>query len=317
MWSAAYGLIALAVVAFVVHYAALHTPDLASVNLADQLYRAKKWLADSLTSLPRTDRNIHFAVSSGNIVKVRVVNVAASGRSFPVQLPIGYKLTKSGGNLLYELYLNVTSCKPTALQGGAAATLYAVELRHSLDQLPWLEVYAAVPRNPSQYYSWLYNYYAAWGRPPAVGLDPRVGADADAGLVDYVKAEWAARPQRHQRRNDALRRRAAVCAVHTGCGLPPRSPTGLSLALARCCRNLRFFPRSPLATMSRLLLAIAVLLLLATVAAAGATLTCTVESSYTVDTTDDISVSFDFTSIAPVFPDKGIRFADNLIYSPV
>jgi hypothetical protein len=57
-------------------------------------------------------------------------------------------------------------------------------------------------------------------------------------------------------------------------------------------------------------------LLLAVVAAAGATLTCTVESSYTVDTTDDISVSFDFTSIAPVFPDKGIRFTDNLIYSP-
>jgi hypothetical protein len=42
-------------------------------------------------------------------------------------------------------------------------------------------------------------------------------------------------------------------------------------------------------------------LLLAVVAAANATLTCTVESSYTVDTTDDISVSFEFTSIAPVF----------------
>jgi hypothetical protein len=58
--------------------------------------------------------------------------------------------------------------------------------------------------------------------------------------------------------------------------------------------------------MSRLLLAIAVLLLLATVAAANATLTCTVESSYTVDTTDDISVSFDFTSIAPVFSGSGL-----------
>ncbi|MFZ8842334.1 MAG: hypothetical protein ACO2PM_26075, partial [Pyrobaculum sp.] len=41
-------------------------------------------------------------------------------------------------------------------------------------------------------------------------------------------------------------------------------------------------------------------LLLAVVAAAGATLTCTVESSTTVDTTDDISVSFYFTSMAPV-----------------
>ncbi len=58
-------------------------------------------------------------------------------------------------------------------------------------------------------------------------------------------------------------------------------------------------------------------LLLAVIAAAGnVTLTCTVTWSYTVDTTGDISVSFDFESIAPVFPDKGIRFTDNLIYSP-
>jgi hypothetical protein len=191
MWSAAYGLVALAVVAFVVHYAVLHTPDVASVNLADQLYHAKKWLAESLTSLPRTDRRTHFVVST-NIVKVRVADVTASGRTFPVQLPTGYKLSKSGSNLLYELYLNVTSCRPIALQGGAAATLYEIELRHSLDPLPWLEVYAAVPREPSQYYSWLYGYYTAWGRPPAAGLDPRVGADADAGFVELVKAEWAA-----------------------------------------------------------------------------------------------------------------------------
>jgi hypothetical protein len=190
MWSAAYGLIALAVVAFVVHYAALHTPDLASVNLADQLYNAKKWLADNLTSLPRTDRRVHFAVGT-NIVKVRVVNVTASGRTFPVQLPISYKLAKSDSNLLYELYLNVISCRPIALQGGAGATLYVVELRHSITQLPWLEVYAAVPRDAARYYSWLYEQYAARGRPPAVGLDPRVGADADAGLVELVKAEWA------------------------------------------------------------------------------------------------------------------------------
>jgi hypothetical protein len=190
MWSAAYGLIALAVVAFVVHYAALHTPDFASVNLADQLYHAKKWLADNLPSLPRTNNPAYF-VASSNTVKVRVVNVTVSGRTFPVQLPTGYKLTKSGNNLLYELYLNIILCKPAALQGGAAAMLYVVELKHSVSQLPWLEVYAAVPRNVTQYYSWLHNYYAAWGRPPAVGLDPVVGADVNTGLVELAKAEWA------------------------------------------------------------------------------------------------------------------------------
>jgi hypothetical protein len=190
MWSAAYGLIALAVVAFVVLYAAAHAPSFKTVNLADQLYNAKKRLADTLTSLPRTDNPAHLATNV-NVVRVRTVNVAASGRTFPVQLPVSYRLSAREDNLLYELYLNVFSCRPVALQGGAAATLYVVVLRHSLSQLPWLEVYAAVPRDATKYYSWLYEQYAASGRPPAAGLDPRVGADADAGLVDYVKAEWA------------------------------------------------------------------------------------------------------------------------------
>ncbi len=188
MWSAAYGLITLAVVAFVVLYAAAHTPSFKIVNLADQLYNAKKRLADSLTTLPRTDNPTHFATNV-NVVRVRTANVTASGRTFPVQLPTSYKLSARENNLLYELYLNVISCRFVVLRGGAAATLYVVELRHSLDQLPWLEVYAAVPRNATQYYNWLYNLYTAWGRPPAVGLTPRVGADA--GLVELVKAEWA------------------------------------------------------------------------------------------------------------------------------
>jgi hypothetical protein len=186
MWSAAYGLIALAVVAFVVLYAAAHAPNFKTVNLADQLYNAKKRLADGLTSLPRTDNPTNFAANV-NVVRVRTASVAASGRTFPVQFPISYKLSARGDNLLYELYLNVISCRPAALQGGAGATLYVVELRHSITQLPWLEVYAAVPRNATEYYSVLYNLY----RRPTVGLDPRVGADADIGLVNYVKAEWA------------------------------------------------------------------------------------------------------------------------------
>ncbi len=190
MWSAAYGLIALAVVAFVVLYAAAHTPNFATMNLADQLYNAKKRLADSLTSLPRTDNPTDFATNV-NVVRVKAANVTASGRTFSVQLPTSYKLSARENNLLYELYLNVISCRNATLQGGAAATLYVVELKHSLSQLPWLEVYAAVPRDPSQYYDWLYNLYTTWGRPPAAGLDPRVGADADAGLVELVKAEWA------------------------------------------------------------------------------------------------------------------------------
>jgi len=195
MWSLAYGLIALAVVAFVVLYAAVHTPSFKTVNLADQLYGAKKWLAGNLPSFPKVDKTSRFRVFV-NVVRVAKANATAYDYrtrqwvTFPVHLPVGYRLERAGENVVYQVYLNVTRCRNAALQGGTATKLYEIELRHSLDQLPWLEVYAAVPRNLTQYYSWLYGYYAAWGRPPAVGLTPGVGADEE--FVELVKAEWAA-----------------------------------------------------------------------------------------------------------------------------
>ena len=196
MWSLAYGLIALAVVAFVVLYAAAHAPSIKTANLADQLYGAKKWLASNLPSLPKVDSTPRFRTSV-NVVRVAEANAAAydyrtrQWTTFPVHLPVGYRLERAGENVVYQIYLNVARCRYTALPRGEPAVLYEIELKHSLDPLPWLDVYAAVPRNLTQYYGWLYGYYAAWGRPPAAGLDPRIGADADVGLVDYVKAEWA------------------------------------------------------------------------------------------------------------------------------
>jgi hypothetical protein len=196
MWSLAYGLIALAVVVFVVLYAAAHTPSAVSVNLADQLYGAKKWIAEYLPSFPRVDATPRFRTSV-NVVKVAKANATAYDYGtrrwvvFPVYMPVGYRLERAGENVVYQIYLNVMRCIYTALPRGEPAVLYEIELRHSLDQLPWLDVYAAVPHNLTQYYSWLHSY-TAWGRPPAVGLDPKVGADVDVGLVEYVKAEWAA-----------------------------------------------------------------------------------------------------------------------------
>ncbi len=58
---------------------------------------------------------------------------------------------------------------------------------------------------------------------------------------------------------------------------------------------------------------LAVLLLAVAVLAGNVTLTCTKESSYTVDTTGSISVSFDFWSIAPVFSGSG-RIGHTLSY---
>jgi len=180
MWSTAYGLIALAVVAFVVLYAASHAPSFASVNLADQLYYAKSQLESNLPSLPRTDKPAYFRVYS-NIVRIEVANATYGNHSFPVELPLGYRLAAREENLLYEIYLDVESCRPVSLQGGGAAVLYAVELRQSVDVLPWLAVYYA-DVNAAAYYGQLYSLYRAWGRPPAVGLD--LGAPLS-------KAEWA------------------------------------------------------------------------------------------------------------------------------
>jgi hypothetical protein len=196
MWSLAYGLIALAVVAFVVLYAAAHTPNFKTVNLADQLYGAKERLASNLPSFPRVDITSRFRVFV-NVVRVSRANataydyVARQWVVFPVYLPVGYRLERAGENVVYQIYLNVTRCRYTALPRGEPAVLYEIELRHSLDLLPWLDVYAAVPHNLTQYYSWLHSYYAAHRRPPALGLDSWVGEDVYFGLVELVKAEWA------------------------------------------------------------------------------------------------------------------------------
>jgi len=194
MWSLAYGLIALAVVAFVVLYAAAHTPSVVSVNLADQLYSAKGWLASNLPSFPKVELTSRFRTSVNVVRVVRISATAYDYRTrqwvtFPIYLPVGYRLEREGSNVVYQIYINVTRCRNATLPRGEPAVLYEIELKHSLDPLPWLDVYAAVLHNLTQYYSWLHSYYTAWGRPPAVGLDPIVGADA--GFVELVKAEWA------------------------------------------------------------------------------------------------------------------------------
>jgi hypothetical protein len=192
MWSLAYGLIALAVVAFVVLYAAAHAPNFTTVNLADQPYGAKKWIAEYLPSFPKVDATSRFRVFV-NVVRVARANATAYDygtrqcTTFPVYLPVGYRLERAGENVIYQIYLNVTRCRYTALPRGEPAVLYEIELKHSLDQLPRLEVYAAVPHNLTQYYSWLHSYYTAWRRPPALGLTPRVGADE--AFMELAKAE--------------------------------------------------------------------------------------------------------------------------------
>ncbi len=189
MWSAAYGLIALAVVAFVVLYAAAHAPSFKTVNLADQTYNAKKWLAQHLPSVFKVYERDRFRDHT-NVAWVQRSWAEAYGRQFPVLLPLGYRLERTEGNVAYQIHLEV-SCRYAALPRGGPVVFYEIELMHSLDPLPWLSVYAAVPRDPTRYYSWLYEQYVTQRRMPTVGLTPRVGADVDAGLVEWTKVEWA------------------------------------------------------------------------------------------------------------------------------
>jgi hypothetical protein len=184
MWSVAYGLVALAVVAFVALYAAAHAPSFATVNLADQVYDAKKWLAQHLPSVFKVYERERFR-SHTNVAWVQWAY------DFPAHLPQVYRLERARGDVIYQIHLEVASCRYVALPRGGPVVLYEVELMHSLDQLPWLEVYAAVPRNATEYYSWLYSLYRTRREPPTVGLQPRVGADVDAGLVEWTKVEWA------------------------------------------------------------------------------------------------------------------------------
>jgi hypothetical protein len=174
MWSATYGLIALAVVAFVLLYAGIHAAVPVAVNLADQLYDAKSRLAGKLPSLPRTTDP-----SAVNAVLVDMVTIGNS----TLFLPLGYRLSAEGRNVLYQVYLNVTRCIPAVTARGEPAVLYEIEMKHSLDILPWVEVYAAVPNNITHYLQVLLSH----GRPLALGLDPSVGADAEWG-VEWVRA---------------------------------------------------------------------------------------------------------------------------------
>jgi len=195
MWTLAYGLIALAVMAFVVLYAATHAPAPAAVDLADQLYHAKRWLAQNLPLLPRTEKETHLLVYD-NAVMVRITNATAYDpverrwTTYPVALPLAYRLDREERNIVYQLFLNVTICRGIVASWGEPTVLYVIEVRHSLDYLPWVETYAAVAENTTAYYNGLYGYYKAWGRPVAVGLDPDIGADRDLG-VRLVRAVHA------------------------------------------------------------------------------------------------------------------------------
>jgi len=152
MWSTAFGLVALAVVLFVATYAALHTPTLATVNIADQLYAAKTAL-NRLDAFDAYANYSAFQNATPNAVLVKDVVVCPPGLGKPlaVAVPAGYKLSSEGRNVRYQLYVHLASCRNVTTPWDEPAVLYEVELLHSLDFLPWLDVVAVPVENLTQY----------------------------------------------------------------------------------------------------------------------------------------------------------------------
>jgi len=152
MWSTAFGLVALAVVLFVATYAALHTPTLATVNIADRLYAAKTAL-NRLDAFNAYANYSAFQNATPNAILVKDVAVCSPGLGKPlaVAVPVGYKLSSESRNIQYQLYIHLASCRNATTPWGELAALYEVELRHSLDFLPWLDVVATPVENLTQH----------------------------------------------------------------------------------------------------------------------------------------------------------------------
>ncbi|RFA95810.1 hypothetical protein [Pyrobaculum aerophilum] len=178
MWSLAYGLIALAVVAFVVMYATLHFSKPASINLADDLYAAKRKALDVFY----TDSLAVFKRNSGVAYYVNVTAYDPATRKYvELGMPVAYRLQGEASYYIYSLALNATCRLYAAKAYGEPAVLYAVEIEYPLDPAPWLEVYAVVPK----YANWTSYFY------PGAVLTTEI-VDWNIGhLFDAVKAEWA------------------------------------------------------------------------------------------------------------------------------
>lgn len=176
MWSLAYGLVALALAAFVLMYAALHAPSLASEDIADQLYHAKK-------AHLREVRSLYALALVENSVYVKVVN-ASFIPPYPVKIQLGYSLwgRGRGGDVLFHMYAVVRRCRQAVSASGSPGLLLEADVRH-LAEVPWLEVYAVVPRNGSELWRRLYLDWLRGGEPPSVLSHPE--------LLERAKAEWA------------------------------------------------------------------------------------------------------------------------------
>ncbi|MFN3803524.1 MAG: hypothetical protein ACK4SY_00500 [Pyrobaculum sp.] len=140
MWAVAYGVIALALTSLVAILAVVHSPQVAFINTAEELYLAKAKFRD-LHLLNKTD-DINVFRSGFNITLVKPLSAGSPQAGGNV--PVGYRLRGEGRYVTYQLHLEVVRCIEALKPSGEPAVLYEISLVHSVDFLPWLETLAYV-----------------------------------------------------------------------------------------------------------------------------------------------------------------------------
>lgn len=186
MWSFAYGLIALAVAAFVLTYAALHAPYFAPANIADQLYSAKLKAFAAVKNGARWES----PEPPVNSTYVKVV-YAQVPEPFPLAVPVAYRTAGREANVHYEVYAAVAECREVVTRSGQVAKFFVVVLSHPLE-MPWIEAYGLAVTNMSYYY----QLYREAGKPPLLAVDDpgfknATTADAKWKYAQLTRAEWA------------------------------------------------------------------------------------------------------------------------------
>lgn len=131
MWALAFAVIAIALVAFAYAYAALHTAPWIPLKTAEDLYWAK--------------RAINYTVTEEVGAFYGTWNVSLVYRLGNYVVPVAYRVSSRAGNAAYRLYIAVKSCRAAVDRSGRPVTIYTAELAHSVDPIPWLEIYAAWP----------------------------------------------------------------------------------------------------------------------------------------------------------------------------
>lgn len=128
MWSLGFALVAAALVSFVILYSYAHTVPWTPLRTAESLYWAKRAVNYTVTS------DLHVYLNSSNVALLAEVG--------NYTVPVAYKVLSRADGIAYAVRMEVRDCWKAVDRSGMPVKVYVVELEHSIDPLPWFEVYA-------------------------------------------------------------------------------------------------------------------------------------------------------------------------------